>query len=272
MGDRIVIEGLQADCLIGFAEWERMVLQTVVLDLAVDCDVRAAARGDVPTPEMLNTKSLSKRLQAYVSESQFNLIETLAQRVALLILREFPVTKVKLRLSKPGALRGARNVAVEIKRRRRLAYLDLGTNLEREASVCRALQHLDEEFGVRRTSAVYESDPVGFADQGAFYNVAVELVCAPGAVELRERLRAIEDAMGRVRTANKNGPRNIDLDLLLLDGHDWRHPQVDSQPFVRVPLSELRPELQDGLDRSAVRQAGRLERDVHGFRCLISGV
>lgn len=116
MKDRIEIQGLAVDCIIGFAEWERMVKQRVVLDLWVECEVRSAARLDQPAPHLFNTKALSKRLQALVGETEFNLIETLAERVAEVTLREFPVTRVGLRLSKPGALRGARNVAVRIVR------------------------------------------------------------------------------------------------------------------------------------------------------------
>ena len=116
MADRIYIEGLSIDCLIGFADWERLVKQTVVLDLWVECEVRAAARLDLPRPEFFNTKSLSKRLQAYVASTEFNLIETLAERICELSLQEFPISAIGLKLSKPGALRGARNVAVRIRR------------------------------------------------------------------------------------------------------------------------------------------------------------
>lgn len=116
MADRIYIEGLSIDCIIGFAEWERLVKQRVRLDLWVECDVRAAARCDQPRPDLFNTKALSKRLQAYVAETEFSLIETLTERICELILTEFPVRRVGLRLSKPGALRGARNVAVRVVR------------------------------------------------------------------------------------------------------------------------------------------------------------
>lgn len=117
MSDRIYIEGLKIDCLIGFADWERLVKQTICLDLWVECDVREAARLDRPREDFFNTKALSKRLQAVVAETDFQLIETLAERICELSLEEFPIQRIGLRLSKPGALRGARNVAVRIVRR-----------------------------------------------------------------------------------------------------------------------------------------------------------
>lgn len=116
MGDHLFIEGLSVDCLIGLADWERMVKQTVVLDLWLGYDQLGLAAKDEVGEGDLNTRALSKRLQSYITESEFALIETLAEQVAELILTEFPVRWVKLRLSKPRALRGAVNVGVVITR------------------------------------------------------------------------------------------------------------------------------------------------------------
>lgn len=118
MADQIVIRGLRADCIIGLADWERMVRQTVSLDLWLDCQVALAAQHDKVVEGVLNTRSLSKRVQAFIADSEFQLIETLAERLAALILREFPVQRVRLQLAKPGALRGAESVAVRIVRPR----------------------------------------------------------------------------------------------------------------------------------------------------------
>lgn len=116
MADRLFLRGLRVDCLIGRAEWERLVQQTVVLDLDLECDVRAVAAVDDLAPGTVNTKELSKRLQSFVAASTYRMIETLASEVCQLVLAEFPVTRVRLRLSKPGALRGARNVGVVLVR------------------------------------------------------------------------------------------------------------------------------------------------------------
>lgn len=91
-----------------------MVCQTVVVDLKMAVDIRAVAERDEVGPEDLNTKLVSKRLRAYIENSSFQLIETLAERLAALVLEEFPVKSLELRLSKPGAIRGAANVGVVI--------------------------------------------------------------------------------------------------------------------------------------------------------------
>lgn len=116
MADRLFLRGLRVDCLIGRADWERMVQQTVVLDLDLECDLRAVAAVDDAVPGTVDTKALSKRLQAFVSASTFRMIETLASETCRVVVQEFPVARVRLRLSKPGALRGARTVGVVLVR------------------------------------------------------------------------------------------------------------------------------------------------------------
>ena len=116
-GDRIFLRGLEVECLIGFIDWERRIRQKVVIDfeLPVDCR-RAAERDDVA--DTLDYKKVSKRIIAYVGASEFQLVETLAHRVALLVLEEFGVEWIRLSINKPGAIRGSRGVGVAIERTR----------------------------------------------------------------------------------------------------------------------------------------------------------
>ena len=116
-GDRIFLHGLEVECIIGFIEWERRTRQTVVVDveMPVDC-ARAAATDDVAST--LDYKKVAKRLIAFVSESEFKLVETLAHRAALLILEEFNVEWVRLSVNKPGAIRHSKDVGVAVLRTR----------------------------------------------------------------------------------------------------------------------------------------------------------
>jgi 7,8-dihydroneopterin aldolase/epimerase/oxygenase len=115
--DRIFLRGLAVDCTIGFIDWERRVKQTVVIDLEMSIDCRhAAIRDDVA--DTLNYKTVAKRLIAFVEESKFSLVETLVERIANLVLGEFDVEWVRVTLSKPGAIRGSRDVGVTIERTR----------------------------------------------------------------------------------------------------------------------------------------------------------
>ena len=116
-GDRIFLHGLSAECIIGFIDWERRVKQTVVLDLELPVDCRHAAQTD-EVADTLDYKKVAKRVLAFVEASEFKLVETLAQRVALVILAEFPVDWVRVALNKPGAIRNSRDVGVVIERSR----------------------------------------------------------------------------------------------------------------------------------------------------------
>ncbi|MFC3551299.1 dihydroneopterin aldolase [Lysobacter cavernae] len=113
--DHVFIEGLEIEALIGIYDWERRIRQTLVFDLEMAFDNRVPAASDA-IEDTLNYKAISKRLVEYVSQSDFGLVETLAERVAAIVLDEFGVRSVKLKLSKPGAVRGARAVGVMIER------------------------------------------------------------------------------------------------------------------------------------------------------------
>lgn len=116
-GDHIFLRGLECQCIIGFIDWERRVPQTVVIDLELPADCARAAASD-GVADTIDYKLVAKRVLAYVGESQFQLIETLAHRLALLLLAEFSVEWVRLSLNKPGAIRHSRDVGVIIERRR----------------------------------------------------------------------------------------------------------------------------------------------------------
>jgi len=115
--DRIVLRGLAVDCTIGFIDWERQVKQTVLIDLEMPVDVARAAVSD-RVADTLDYKRVAKRVIAFVEASDFQLIETLAERVAAVILGEFDMPWVRDTLAKPGAIRGSREVGVVIERRR----------------------------------------------------------------------------------------------------------------------------------------------------------
>jgi 7,8-dihydroneopterin aldolase/epimerase/oxygenase len=116
-GDRIFLHGLSAECIIGFIDWERRVKQTVVLDIELPVDCARAARTD-EVADTLDYKKVAKRVLAFVEASEFQLVETLAHRLALLILQEFALPWVRLSLNKPGAIRHSRDVGVRIERTR----------------------------------------------------------------------------------------------------------------------------------------------------------
>jgi len=115
--DIIFLTGLTTDCIIGIWDWERRVKQKVVVDLEMSADIRRAAASDA-IEDTLDYKKVAKRLLAFVGDSQFQLVETLAERIAQLVVTEFDVAWVRVRLNKQGAIRGSRDVGILIERRR----------------------------------------------------------------------------------------------------------------------------------------------------------
>lgn len=113
--DIIYLSDLRIDTVIGIYDWERRVKQTIILDIEMGTDIRKAADSD-NIEDTLNYKEVAKRLFAFVGDSEFELVETLAQRVAEMILAEFKVPWLRLRVNKQGAVRGVRDVGVIIER------------------------------------------------------------------------------------------------------------------------------------------------------------
>ena len=128
-----------------------------------------------------------------------------------------------------------------------LVVFDLGTNIDREASLASALEHLSEHFILRKASSIYRTVPVGMSKQPDFFNVSLEVETDKSVGEIRILTREIEDKMGRNRSGPKYGPRNIDIDIVLYGNlveseMSIPHPQSRSELFVVAPLAELQPE------------------------------
>ncbi|MCZ6502759.1 MAG: dihydroneopterin aldolase [Gammaproteobacteria bacterium] len=115
--DIVYIKQLEIETIIGINDWERKVRQKVCIDLEMATDIREAGKTD-NIDDTLNYKTIAKRIIQFVESSKFLLIEALAENVAAIILEEFQVPWLKLTLSKPGAIRGSRDVGVIIERGR----------------------------------------------------------------------------------------------------------------------------------------------------------
>ena len=115
--DKIFIHALKTEAIIGIFDWERQVKQTVIVDIEISSDVRKAALSD-SINDTLNYKRVAKRVLAFVEASQFHLVETLAEHIAMLLLEDFGLAWVRISLSKPGAIRSSRDVGVVVERDR----------------------------------------------------------------------------------------------------------------------------------------------------------
>ena len=113
--DKVFIEALEIECVIGIYDWERKIKQTIMLDIEMAFDNRIPAASD-NINDTLDYKAVSKRLIEFVGESSFGLVETLAEQCCKIIIEEFKVKHVKFKLSKMAAVRGAKAVGVILER------------------------------------------------------------------------------------------------------------------------------------------------------------
>ncbi|MDP9007519.1 MAG: dihydroneopterin aldolase [Pseudomonadota bacterium] len=113
--DKIFIHALKTEAIVGIFDWERQVKQTVLIDIEFSADIRKAALSD-SIDDTLNYKRVAKRVLTFIEASSFHLVETLAERIAMLVLQDFGVAWVRISLSKPGAIRSSRDVGVVLER------------------------------------------------------------------------------------------------------------------------------------------------------------
>lgn len=128
-------------------------------------------------------------------------------------------------------------------------FLSIGSNIDKENNIQRAVQSLKRLFGDIECSRVYESEAVGF-DGDNFYNLVVGIETELGVAELSSRLRAIEDRHGRQRGGKKFSSRTLDIDILsyghcagTVDGINLPRDEITKNAFVLLPLSELAPDV-----------------------------
>ena len=113
--DTIFITDLRAEAIIGIYDWERKQKQTISIDIEMSTDIaKAAATDDINSA--LNYKAISKRIEQFIIDSEFQLVETLAERISQVVREEFGVQWLRLTLHKPGALSNSKDVGVRIER------------------------------------------------------------------------------------------------------------------------------------------------------------
>ena len=113
--DKVYIKNLEVEAIIGIFQWEREVKQIISVDIEMDFDNKKAASSD-DIKDALDYKKVGKTVMAYVKKSKFKLVERLAEKIAQIILKEFPVSSLIVSVTKPGAMRGSESVGIRITR------------------------------------------------------------------------------------------------------------------------------------------------------------
>ena len=242
--DIVYVRDLQVAALIGIYDWERQIRQMINIDLEMGWDNRKAAASD-DIKHTLNYKAASKMVVELVKNSEYQLVETLAERIAELLLEEMQIPWVKVTLGKPKAVSGSREVGVIITRKRKAqVYLDIGSNIDRKRNIRSCMQHLRLEFPDIIFSRAYESEAAGF-EGDPFINLSAHLQTDKSYQEMSRYLKRLETDHARQRSGVKFSSRTLDVDILFYDDLilqpeiDLPRAEVIKYPFVLYPLAEI---------------------------------
>jgi len=269
--DKINIRKLEVLARHGVFPPEKTKRQLFIISASLYTDLRVAGLSD-ELEKTLDYGEICNGIKDFVKNNSFNLIETVAERLAeKLLIENPPLQKVWIEVEKPEApqLVGVETVSVEIERSRHTAYLGIGSNLgDRRSHLRFAVGELNKARGckVLRVSKLISTAPYGYKEQGDFLNGCLKLDTLLEPIELLDLLIRLENETGRIRDV-RWGPRTLDLDILLYDDlvmscDRLRIPHVEMhvRDFVLLPLSEIAPnELHPSLNKTVSELLGELE-------------
>jgi len=241
----IEVESLRLRAYIGFIDWEKKKLQDVVISYSFQYDASRAAKSD-EVKDAVDYKKITKEIIQMVDSQHFHLIEALAEKIYDFISSFSPdIQNVEIKVEKPNALRFTDNVLVKIsgKDRYNIALIALGSNIDPENNFEKALDKLQNLGTIVQRSQFIYTDALKFENQPKFLNGAILFYTKENLTTLKLHLKQIEARLGRVRTENKNAPREIDLDILTFN-HFKIDNEMDELPFLKDFVKELQPEIE----------------------------
>lgn len=254
MKDKIIIENYEVVALHGVNPEEKVNPQRFVVSMEISTDFSTAAKTD-DLDKTASYSAVCKMIKSFLGENCFDLLETIAHRLAKKVLLAFPIVdSVKVVVKKPDApMKGVFDwVGVSTELGWHRAYLGLGSNMgDRESYLNLAVSEIcaDDNFRHLRESTRIESEPYGGVADMVFLNSVLEVETLYTPFELLYAVNEIERKGDRVRTEHW-GNRTLDLDILfydnvIIDHPDLAipHPDTHNRDFVLVPLCELNKNL-----------------------------
>jgi len=250
--DRIKIKDLLLRTIIGVNDWERREKQDVIINIEIFCDLKKSSNSD-NISDTLDYKDIKKKIVRAVEDSSFYLVEALAGKIADLCINYPSVKKVCVEVDKPGALRFARSVSVTIEREWSDVFIGVGSNIDPESNIKKALKYISEKEGIKteKISQFLLTPPIDkfgneIEGQPYFINGVVKVKTYLTQEEFSEFLREVEISLGR----NQKGgyePRTIDLDILLwfdsFGNLKFSHKDVFERNFVSFSIYDIEPNL-----------------------------
>lgn len=238
------VGNLRLRAYIGFIDWEKEKLQDVVLSYSFKYDTSQVAKSD-EVEDAVDYKRLTKQIIKMVDNQSFQLIEYLADKIYAKIQEYSPkIQDIEVKIEKPFALRFADNVFVKISSddRYNTAIIALGSNIKAKENFEKALYEICRLGIIIQRTEFIETPPLKFENQPDFLNGAVLIQTKKSLSELELELKQIEVILGRVRSENKNAPREIDLDITTYNGF-LVDKEIKELPFLIDFVKYLQPQL-----------------------------
>lgn len=238
----VEVVNLRLRAYIGFIEWEKEKLQDLIISYSFKYNSKKATKKD-DVAFAVDYKKINKGIISLIEHQQFNLIETVAEIIFNFIQDSSPfIQNINVRVEKPHALRFTDNVLVKVcgDDRYNNAMIALGSNIDPEENFKNALELIEKLGTITKRTEFITTKPLKYESQPDFLNGAIILVTKKGLKELALELKQIESKLGRVRNANKNAPRTIDLDITTFNGFLVDN-DIDELPFLKDFLNHLYP-------------------------------
>lgn len=250
----IFIEDLLVEAKHGVKDFEKENAQPFLFSAKLYLDFFQAAKYDDLT-ETVNYSDVCKLLTAFTVNNCFDLIETLADRAAELLLHTYEkLNRVELTVKKPKApvKLPFGCISVTVDKSWHTSYLSMGSNMgDRKYYLDFAICELGKECKINAVSDTIETEPYGGIAKGKFLNIVLEVKTLLSENELLDLISDIEKQAGRVRDV-KWGDRTLDIDILLYDDKILNskdltlpHPEMRNRLFVLEPLIQIAPHLAD---------------------------
>lgn len=251
--DKIFIKDLSVEAIVGVLSEERNNKQMINLSLTLYLDTSLAAKTD-HIYRAVNYLDISEQIRDFIKSSRFFLIETLAFEVLRILFDRFPVQKATVSVEKPQAISFTRSVGVEMTRTREEfkcndVYILLGSNVDRQENLVKAVNMLRLITKVVKMSSVYESKDRDDSVADPYYNVAIKIETAYALADVKRYIsRILEESCGRDRSAISPKKVALDCDILLfnraiINDGDFQipAPELLTSDFALTPLTEIAP-------------------------------
>lgn len=262
--DKIYIKDLEIIAYHGVLKEEKELGQRFFISLEIETDFREAGKTDDLTKTISYAEVCDDVERIFLIE-KYDLIEKCAEEIAeFLLIKYEQILEVKVKIKKPWApiRKAIDHVAVEIARKRHIAYISLGSNMgEKKENLLKALSEISklENTKIKNQSEFVITPPFGNVNQDDFLNAVIEIETLYSARELLNALLETEKKLGRVRDV-KWGPRIIDLDILIYDSElinekdlTVPHPWMNERMFVLEPFAEIAPNVIEPLSNKRIR-------------------